>query len=371
MKIIAILPTYRSTNYAGGVGGGEISNRILLEGLVSHGHDVSVVTIKGAGVFEENINGVVVYEVGEFTSFCFPNYVFRYFLLRRLANKVAERFQPDIVLAATESSAIAVEVARKIKKPSGVFVRAFENFSSSNGFEFDLVVFLKSAVKKFLAGDYGVEALKAADFLIPNSDFMSLYCDASVKGGKSFVVYPPLEVSMTKPIEIPCKIKKVVMVGTSEKKGIGLFRDVAENFPEIEFRVLGSPDVNLGEEFSEKNVTFVGWCDVFKEFEENADLVLVPSLWEEPFGRVAIEALAAGKVVLVSDIGGLTEAVSAQELLLVKPGCISSWTNRVQELIDHPKIFLEASDKARLSAQKYSKLNQVKRLEKLLKSYAI
>lgn len=37
--------------------------------------------------------------------------------------------------------------------------------------------------------------------------------------------------------------------------------------------------------------------------------LLVPSLWEEPFGVVALEALACGCIPLVSDGGGLPEAV--------------------------------------------------------------
>jgi glycosyltransferase involved in cell wall biosynthesis len=38
-----------------------------------------------------------------------------------------------------------------------------------------------------------------------------------------------------------------------------------------------------------------------------AAYVIVPSLWEEPFGAVALEALAAGALVLLSDRGGLPE----------------------------------------------------------------
>jgi glycosyltransferase involved in cell wall biosynthesis len=41
----------------------------------------------------------------------------------------------------------------------------------------------------------------------------------------------------------------------------------------------------------------------------------VPSLWEEPFGAVALEALAAGAIVVVADRGGLSEAVGPHGLL--------------------------------------------------------
>src|SRR5690606_40338743 len=38
-------------------------------------------------------------------------------------------------------------------------------------------------------------------------------------------------------------------------------------------------------------------------------LILVPSRWEEPFGNVALEGMACGCIPVVSDGGGLAEAV--------------------------------------------------------------
>lgn len=43
--------------------------------------------------------------------------------------------------------------------------------------------------------------------------------------------------------------------------------------------------------------------------------LLVPSLWEEPFGNVVLEGMACGCVPLASDGGGLPEAVGAAGLL--------------------------------------------------------
>ena len=41
-------------------------------------------------------------------------------------------------------------------------------------------------------------------------------------------------------------------------------------------------------------------------------VVVVPSLWQEPFGRTAIEAMAHGRLVLATRVGGLTEIVDDQ-----------------------------------------------------------
>ncbi|MEU9504723.1 glycosyltransferase [Micromonospora sp. NPDC048170] len=45
-------------------------------------------------------------------------------------------------------------------------------------------------------------------------------------------------------------------------------------------------------------------------FCESVDVVLIPSKWMEPFGRVAVEVGRAGKPMLVSPLGGLPEAAA-------------------------------------------------------------
>ena len=57
-------------------------------------------------------------------------------------------------------------------------------------------------------------------------------------------------------------------------------------------------------------VKYLGPLSIDKVAREMAysAFVLVPSLWEEPFGAVALEAVAAGALVVASNRGGLAEA---------------------------------------------------------------
>ncbi|PXW94959.1 glycosyltransferase involved in cell wall biosynthesis [Sphaerotilus hippei] len=55
-------------------------------------------------------------------------------------------------------------------------------------------------------------------------------------------------------------------------------------------------------------IEFAGWMPA-ADFYRQVDYVLVPSRWNEPFGRVVIEAQASGAVPIVSDRGGLPELV--------------------------------------------------------------
>lgn len=57
------------------------------------------------------------------------------------------------------------------------------------------------------------------------------------------------------------------------------------------------------------NIAFIGHVDPAKFFP-TIDLLVVPSVWEEPLGRVFHEALAYGVPSLASPLGGLAEAIT-------------------------------------------------------------
>jgi glycosyltransferase involved in cell wall biosynthesis len=57
-------------------------------------------------------------------------------------------------------------------------------------------------------------------------------------------------------------------------------------------------------------VSRLGWIDRSAFFKQ-VDMVVVPSTWPEPFGLVAIEAMASGLPLIVSDAGALPEVVGA------------------------------------------------------------
>jgi len=56
-------------------------------------------------------------------------------------------------------------------------------------------------------------------------------------------------------------------------------------------------------------VTFTGWLDAqqMDQAYRNAQVVLMPPLFPEPFGLVGLEAMAAGRPVIAHDVGGVRE----------------------------------------------------------------
>jgi len=67
-----------------------------------------------------------------------------------------------------------------------------------------------------------------------------------------------------------------------------------------------------------------------------ADIVVFPSLWPEPFGRISIESMAAGKPVIGSSIGGIKETIEKCAGILVQPGNIQELHTTLKTLIEKP-----------------------------------
>jgi glycogen(starch) synthase len=119
--------------------------------------------------------------------------------------------------------------------------------------------------------------------------------------------------------------KLVLLVGRLVyEKGFQLAFDalpgVIANVPGVRFLVAGSGthEVELKAQaerlgLSERGV-FLGWIgdDALHSLYRIADLCVVPSLYE-PFGFVALEAMASGCPCIVADTGGLREVVPAGE----------------------------------------------------------
>ncbi|MGE5396169.1 MAG: glycosyltransferase family 4 protein [Chitinophagales bacterium] len=77
-----------------------------------------------------------------------------------------------------------------------------------------------------------------------------------------------------------------------------------------------------------------------------ADAAVFPSLYE-PFGIVALEAMAAGTPVIVSDSGGLTETVSNNiDGLLCIAGSSNSLADRILEVLHNQVLAKRLSDAA-------------------------
>lgn len=105
----------------------------------------------------------------------------------------------------------------------------------------------------------------------------------------------------------------------------------------------------------EDRITFVGQVahEALGTYYSAADVCVVPSYYE-PFGLVAIEAMACGTPVVASAVGGLQFTVVPEETgLLVPPADASALAAAIGRLIDNPQWaqILGANGRKRVAAQ--------------------
>jgi glycosyltransferase involved in cell wall biosynthesis len=92
-----------------------------------------------------------------------------------------------------------------------------------------------------------------------------------------------------------------------------------------------------------------------------ANLVVFPSIWPEPFGRISIEAGAAGKSIIASAIAGITSTVSTENGILVEPGNVEQLRQAIKKMEDK-KIRDRMGKAGKRMAKSYSQHVIAKRL---------
>src|SRR5699024_1722403 len=86
-------------------------------------------------------------------------------------------------------------------------------------------------------------------------------------------------------------------------------------------------DLNLSQE-----VEFCGWIDNVREFLNQTDIFILPSL-DEPFGIVLLEAMALGLPIITTCTHGPLEILNSQAAYFVAPGDISGLDQTMGEAV--------------------------------------
>jgi glycosyltransferase involved in cell wall biosynthesis len=109
----------------------------------------------------------------------------------------------------------------------------------------------------------------------------------------------------------------------------------------------------------------VAYADVMAAWE-HCSICVVPSIWPDPSPHVAIEAMARGKPVVASAVGGLPEIVRDNETgLLVPPGDAPALSAALRELLLDPARRAQMGALGRQWAQQFSARAVGDRIEQL------
>ena len=110
---------------------------------------------------------------------------------------------------------------------------------------------------------------------------------------------------------------------------------IAGTGPEESFLKKLASDLNLA------NVVFTGFLDKEQQVSlwSNSSALVVPSIWDEPFGMVVLEAWAKERPVVAFAKGALPELIHHGENgLLADPFSVEALAKNIQELIDKPDL---------------------------------
>lgn len=141
-------------------------------------------------------------------------------------------------------------------------------------------------------------------------------------------------------------------------KGVGTLADAAVLLGDgpYEYVIAGDGDPAFVKQvlakFPAAKTTFLGWIDP-NSFYPSIDVLVVPSIWAEPFGYVCIEALSFGIPVIVARSGALPEIVEHE-----KSGLAFTAANHEELAACLRKI---AGDKALLGRLHHGALDRAKR----------
>jgi len=95
-----------------------------------------------------------------------------------------------------------------------------------------------------------------------------------------------------------------------------------------------------------------------------ADIVIVPSKFEEPFGMVALEALAAGKIVIAVRKGGMIEFLNDKNSYIIND--YNNFSVKAQELIQNIDLNNKSIiNNAKITAHKFDWINIAIKTERL------
>ena len=104
-----------------------------------------------------------------------------------------------------------------------------------------------------------------------------------------------------------------------------------------------------------RDVIFTGSRNDVEHIIPSCDVLVLPS-FSESFGLVLIEALACGKPVIGSNVGGITEIINENVGLLVNPNKISSIAKAIDNVINDEDLRLVLSLNARNRANDFSEV---------------
>jgi len=144
-----------------------------------------------------------------------------------------------------------------------------------------------------------------------------------------------------------------------------------QEYPETALVFVGKGDLDMDlraqalQVSANGKVKFLGWRDDIGEIMSVFDMLVLPSL-NEGMGRVLVEAMAAGKPVVASRVGGIPDLVRHGETgYLVPPADEKALADGIKKLLDDPGKAWEMGQNGKKHCQQFSLEAMIEKLDDL------
>lgn len=168
-----------------------------------------------------------------------------------------------------------------------------------------------------------------------------------------------------------------VFLGTlSENKGINWLLKAFEGIknPNIRLKIAGKGELEdkvMSICKVHNSIDFLGFLDS-KQVNKlliDSDVLICPSMWQEPFGRVVLDGYSALMPAIVSNMGALPHLVDNEKTgNIVKNGDINQLRSMIEQYAEDRSMITNKFDAIISKLQDYSLEKQVNTFEKLYKS---
>ncbi len=348
MKILIFAEVY----YPDVMGGGEYSTRQMAEGLVRKGHEV-VVCCLGSSSRQEMINGVRVKRK-------YIRGLSEHFLSNAKNNTVTDPFSqfdkitrkwgdlyPDRKWYERYRRLIGKEKPDAVHTVSPMTYMGRMNLWRA---AYDLKIPVSHVCRgpnllelKFLGGrldGYNIRRnARASRYLTalaaPSRFVLARHNRVGIRGRRynevicNAVDFEPVSISAA---QIAQKENRILYAGEiREGKGIRTLVQAVEGLEEVSLLLIGrgEPAENV------RNAKVLGWMEreALFEYMKKAKAVVLPSEWEEPFGRILIEAIYLGTIAIGSDRGGIPEVLNGNKDYIFHSGDAKGLRKRLERVL--------------------------------------
>ncbi|MFH1314205.1 MAG: glycosyltransferase family 4 protein [Candidatus Eisenbacteria bacterium] len=235
-------------------------------------------------------------------------------------------------------------------------------------------------------------SLRACDALIANSDAVRRdLAEQGVDIEKITVVHNGVDVERIRLAAGASKLPASLREGFGQNRIIGTLgrftpiknqklmllaaRTVVKQHPDVLFLLVGDGKERgrleqMGRELGlEDKLIFTGWLDSPYPVLSRMDILVLPSLWEG-LGVTILEAMALGKPVVATKVGGIPEVVSDGETgLLVPSGDEEALASALHKLLSNPELARDMGRRGKIVVeQKFPSTRTAREVEEVYES---